>query len=126
MSRQIQEFDRLAAARRADLRELCAEFQAAISALTASDLEALKTSIEKQEKLASRLQSLVQEGGFLGDSSAIPEEALDLIYVTRLYSALLQRSMRTASLRSALCQTYEQQLAKAGDATSETSWSCEV
>ena len=126
MSRQNEELDRLAAARRADLRELCAEFQSAISAMTADDLEALNGSIQKQEQIAARLQSLFPAGEFGSPNPGIPKEALELIHVTRVYSALLQRSMRTASLRAALCRTYKLHFAKAGEPSPATSWSCEV
>lgn len=126
MPRQNEELDRLAAARRADLRELCAEFQSAISALTADDLQALNASIQKQEQIATRLQNLFPGGEMGNPSSAIPKEALELIHLTRVYSALLQRSMRTASLRAALCRTYKLHFAKAGEASPATSWSCEV
>lgn len=126
MPRQNEQLDGLAAARRADLRDLCAEFQSAISALTADDLHALKTSIEKQEGIATRLQSLFPEGNITGQGAGIPKEILELIHVTRVYSALLQRSMRTASLRAALCRTYKQHFSKAGDPRPAASWSCEV
>ena len=126
MPRQQQELERLAEARRADLRELCAEFQSAISALTANDLQALKASIENQERLASKLQSLFQERTSSHEGSTIPKEALELIHVARVYSALLQRSMRTASLRAALCRTYKQHFVKSVDSAMQTSWSCEV
>jgi hypothetical protein len=126
LSRKTEELERLAAARRADLQDLCAEFQSAISALTANDLEALKTSIEKQEHLAAKLQSLFQPENLADCTPAIPKEALDLIAVTRVYSALLQRSMKTASLRAALCQTYKQHFTKAGAPIPDNSWSCEV
>jgi hypothetical protein len=125
LPRQNEELDRLAAARRADLRELCAEFQSAISALTADDLEALNASIHKQEQIATRLQSLFPAGD-PESGSVIPKEALELIHLTRVYSALLQRSMRTASLRAALCRTYKLHFARAGDASPANSWSCEV
>jgi len=127
LSRQTEELERLAAARRADLQDLCAEFQSAISALTANDLEALKASIEKQERLSANLQNLFHAGDCPSGSPAIPKEALDLIHVTRVYSALLQRSMKTASLRAALCQTYKQHFTKSGDPIPDNnSWSCEV
>ena len=126
MTRQNEELDQLAAARRADLRHLCAEFQAAISALKTDDLEALKISIERQERLAVRLQALFQQNGLSPEVPAIPKEALELIQVTRVYSALLRRSMRTASLRAALCQTYRQHFAKSGNPAPAPTWSCEV
>ncbi len=126
MDPQIEEFDRRAAARRADLRELCAEFQSAISALASDDLQALKVSIEKQELLAQRLQKLLQENGAPLSSTSLPKEALDLIHITRVYSALLQRAMRTVSLRAELCRTYKLHLAKPGDPGTPTSWSCEA
>ena len=108
------------------MRELCAEFQSAIAALTTNDLQALKTSIENQERLANKLQSLFQEIPVSQRSPSIPQDVLELIHVTRVYSALLQRSMRTVSLRAALCRTYKQHFVKPAESAPATSWSCEV
>ena len=126
MPHPSEERDRGSAARVAELRELCAEIQAAISALASDDLKALEASVENQEKLADRLQNLFQPGQFLNRVSAVPAEALELIQLTRVYSALLQRSMRTSRLRAVLCRSYRQHFATSGEPASANTWSCEV
>jgi hypothetical protein len=108
----------------ADLRELCAEFQAAISALTADNVVALEAAIATQETLADKLQAFLNSRPPV---SPVPIEARELISVTRVYSALLKRAMRSVRLRSSLCRTYKQNFpTTSGEPVAATSWSCEV
>jgi hypothetical protein len=99
---------------KADVQLLCAELERAIAALAADDLESLKAGIPLQEEISERLQSWAhtQAGGSSGRAmparKSLPAEFLPLVKLTRLYSALLKRSMRSTNLRAALCETYRQ------------------
>jgi hypothetical protein len=112
----------------ADIRNLCIEFQRAIAALASDDLATLEAGIENQELLANKLQEW-----FRGDANERPEVKVhpsalrELINLTRVYSSLLTRSIRTVRLRTALCRTYQQQFSTALPQPETTpSLSCEV
>ena len=117
----------------ADVRDLCLEFQRAISALASSDRETLEAGITVQEQLAQRLQNWVR--GVL-PSTSNKEDAADrvnlvefreLVNLSRVYSLLLQRSLRSVRLRVALCQTYQQMIPNASNEfATANSLSCEV
>jgi len=113
----------------ADIRELCVEFQRAITALASDDLPTLEAGIENQDQLANKLQDWfrTQPAGDPATVKINSAELKELINLTRVYSSLLTRSMRTVRLRSALCSTYQQQFS-AALAQPETvpSLSCEV
>jgi hypothetical protein len=112
----------------ADIRELCVQFRQAIVALASDDLAAIETSTEIQESLVGKLQDR-----FRGDASeqrpAIKVSASDvkaLANLTRIYSSLLQRALRTVRLRASLCRTYKQSFPSAPEAVAASGWSCEV
>ena len=95
----------------ADIRQLCVEFQQAIAALASDDIVTLETGIENQENLTNKLQDWfrTQPAQEKSEIKINPAELKELINLTRVYSSLLTRSVRTTRLRMALCQTYQQQ-----------------
>jgi hypothetical protein len=94
----------------ADIRQLCVEFQQAIAALASDDISALEAGIENQENLANKLQDWFRAQTVEKSEVKInPADLKELINLTRVYSSLLTRSIRTTRLRMALCQTYKQQ-----------------
>jgi len=94
----------------ADIRQLCVEFQQAIAALASDDVAALQAGIENQENLANKLQDWFRTQPTEKSEVKInPADLKELINLTRVYSSLLTRSIRTTRLRMALCQTYQQQ-----------------
>ena len=95
----------------ADIRQLCVEFQQAIAALASDDIAALEAGIENQENLANKLQDWfrTQPAKEKSEVKINPADLKELINLTRVYSSLLTRSIRTTRLRMALCQTYQQQ-----------------
>lgn len=112
----------------ADIRELCVQFQRAIAALASHDLAAIETSTEVQESLVEKLHDWFR-GQNAGQQPAIKVFASDfraLVNLTRVYSSLLQRALRTARLRASLCQTYQQDFPSAPEPAAATGWSCEV
>jgi len=113
----------------ADIRELCVEFQRAIAALASDDLETLEAGIENQDQLANKLQDWFRTQP-ASEPAAVkinPTELRELINLTRVYSSLLTRSIRTVRLRSALCRTYQQQFPTAlAQPETVPSLSCEV
>jgi hypothetical protein len=112
----------------AGIRELCVQFQCAITALASDDVEALEASTAVQDNLVEQLQ-LCFRSQPAGQQPAIKVSASDLselINLTRVYSSLLQRALRTARLRAALCQTYKQNFPSASEPLAVTGWSCEV
>lgn len=112
----------------AGIRELCVQFQRAIAALASDDLEALEASTAIQDSLVEQLQ-LCFRGQPTGQQPAIkvfPSDLSELVNLTRVYSSLLQRALRTARLRAALCQTYKQNFPSASEPLAATGWSCEV
>jgi hypothetical protein len=112
----------------AEIRELCVEFQRAIAALAANDVAAVETSTAVQESLVDKLQDWFR-GQAAGQQSAIKVSASDvkaLINLTRVYSSLLQRALRTTRLRASLCQTYKQNFPSASEPAAATGWSCEA
>lgn len=129
MSQTSQQRERAQSGCVADLRELCIEFERAIAALAADDVAAVETATVAQEQLAGKLQDWFR-GSPTGERPSItlnPGDFRELVNLTRVYSALLQRSLRSSRLRAALCQTYRQAFpATKNDAVPTTSWSCEV
>ena len=94
----------------ADIRQLCVEFQQAIAALASDDIAALEAGIENQENLANKLQDWFRaQPAEKSEVRINPADLKELINLTRVYSSLLTRSIRTTRLRMALCQTYQQQ-----------------
>jgi hypothetical protein len=112
----------------ADIRELCVQFQRAIAALASEDIAAVEASTGVQESLVDKLQDW-----FRGQSSEVQpsvrvpiSDFKALVNLTRVYSSLLQRALRTARLRASLCQTYRQNSPSAPEPVAATGWSCEV
>jgi len=94
----------------ADIRQLCVEFQQAIAALASDDVAALEAGIENQENLANKLQDWFRtQPAEKSEVKINPADLKELVNLTRVYSSLLTRSIRTTRLRMALCQTYQQQ-----------------
>ena len=128
MSQTSQQRERAQSGCAADLRELCVEFQRAIAALAADDVAAVETATAAQEQLAEKLQDWFR-GSPSGERPSItisPGEFRELVNLTRVYSALLQRSLRSSRLRAALCETYRQAFPATKNENVATSWSCEV
>jgi len=112
----------------AEIRELCVEFQRAIGALASNDIAAVETSTAVQESLVNKLQDWFR-GQASGQDLPLKVSASDfraLINLTRVYSSLLQRALRTARLRASLCQTYKQNFPSASEPAAATGWSCEA
>jgi len=94
----------------ADIRQLCVEFQQAIAALASDDIAALEAGIKNQENLANKLQDWFRtQPAEKSEVKINPADLKELVNLTRVYSSLLTRSIRTTRLRLALCQTYQQQ-----------------
>jgi hypothetical protein len=112
----------------AEIRALCVEFQRAIAALASNDIAAVETSTSVQESLVDKLQDWFRRQSS-AQQPAIKISASDLkalINLTRVYSSLLQRALRTTRLRASLCQTYKQNFPTASEPDTATGWSCEV
>ena|ERR1051325_5115495 len=113
----------------ADIRQLCVEFQQAIAALASDDIATLEAGIENQDQLTNKLQDWfhanpAKEQVEIKINTA---DLRELINLTRVYSSLLTRSIRTTRLRMALCRTYQQQFSTALPQPETTpSLSCEV
>jgi hypothetical protein len=128
LSQTSQQRERAKSGCVADLRELCVEFQRAIAALAADDVAAVETATAAQEQLAEKLQDWFR-GLPSGERPSItisPGDFRELVNLTRVYSALLQRSLRSSRLRAALCETYRQAFPATRNESVATSWSCEV
>lgn len=128
MSQTSQQRERAQSGCTADLRELCVEFQRAIAALAADDVAAVETATAAQEQLAEKLQDWFRGSPSCERPSITisPGEFRELLNLTRVYSALLQRSLRSSRLRAALCETYRQAFPATKNENVATSWSCEV
>ncbi len=50
----------------------------------------------------------------------------ELVNLTKVYSSLLQKALRTTRLRAALCQTYRQHFPSESETATASGWSCEV
>lgn len=118
-----------------DVRALCAELEHAIEALTGNQLEKLEAVVVAQEDLADKLHKWIQVyGPNAAEKSAIrfdsrPSEFSTLAKLIRLYSTLLKHSMRSATVRTALCKTYQAtRYNRTGDIAAGDSgdWSWEV
>jgi hypothetical protein len=117
----------------ADVRELCTEFQQAISAVASDDVETLENGIAAQERLVDQLQNCLQRKVAVETNPArhntaeLPSELRDLINLARVYSGLLRRSMRSVGLRTALCRTFKQNFAGLPrERANNPTWSCEA
>ena len=115
----------------ADIRQLCVEFQQAIAALASDDLATLEAGIENQENLTTKLQDWfrTQPVPEQTEVKINPVDLRELINLTRVYSSLLTKSIRTTRLRMALCRTYQQQFSTATalpQPETTPSLSCEV
>jgi hypothetical protein len=112
----------------AEIRELCAQFQRAIAALTANDIAELENATAAQDSLVEKLKNWLN--GDVSDqqpSVKVPPSAFrELAHLTQVYSYLLQRALRTTRLRAALCQTYKQNFPAESELAPATGWSCEV
>lgn len=112
----------------AEIRDLCVQFQRAIAALASNDIAELETTTAAQDTLVDKLQDW-----FRGQPSdpqpsvrVYPADFRELVNLTRVYSSLLQRALRTARLRAALCQTYKQNFPAESEQVAASGWSCEV
>jgi hypothetical protein len=112
----------------AEIRGLCVQFQRAIAALAANDIAELETATAAQDTLVAKLKTW-----FRGQPSArqpsikvSPSDFRELVNLTKVYSSLLQRALRTTRLRAALCQTYKQNFPTESQPVTATGWSCEV
>jgi hypothetical protein len=112
----------------AEIRELCVEFQRAIAALASNDVAAVETSTAVQESLVDKLQDWfrVQKSDQVPAVKVSASDVRALINLTRVYSSLLQRALRTTRLRASLCQTYRQNFPSASEPVAATGWSCEA
>jgi hypothetical protein len=112
----------------ADIRELCVQFQRAIAALAANDIAELETATAAQDSLVDKLKGWVrgQPSGQRPSIKVSPSDFRELVNLTRVYSDLLQRALRTTRLRAALCQTYKQNFPSESEPVAATGWSCEV
>ena len=112
----------------AGIRELCVEFQRAIAALASNDVAAVEASTAVQETLVDKLQDWfrVQKSDQEPTVKVSISDVRALINLTRVYSSLLQRSLRTTRLRASLCQTYRQNFPSASEPAAATGWSCEA
>jgi hypothetical protein len=110
----------------ADMHALCEEFRRATNALASNDVLALEAGIRAQEELVDRLH---RGPGCQKDRQAkiSTRQLHELTEVFRVYSSLLQRSLRSVKLRLALCRTYQQVVPNtSADFTTATTLSCEV
>ena len=112
----------------AEIRELCVQFQRAIAALASNDIAELETSTAVQDSLVDKLQDWFrgEPSGRQPSLRVSPSEFRQLINLTKVYSSLLQRALRTTRLRAALCQTYRQNFPAESEPVAATGWSCEV
>ena len=112
----------------ADMRELCVQFQRAIAALASNDVAALEASTTAQDGLAEKLQSWFRgkPSGHQLSVKVSPSDLRELVNLTKVYSSLLQKALRTTRLRAALCQTYRQHFPAESEPAAATGWSCEV
>jgi hypothetical protein len=112
----------------AEIRALCVEFQRAIAALASNDIASVETSTAVQENLVDKLQDWYrgQSSSQQPASKISSSDFKALINLTRVYSSLLQRALRTTRLRASLCQTYRQNFPSAIEPAAATGWSCEV
>ncbi len=129
-SRAIEEEERETApsAPLADVRELCGEFHRAIAALAANDIAELEASTAAQDRLVNKLNNWFrgQHSVQLPSANISPSHLKELVALTKVYSSLLQRVLRTARLRAALCRTYRQNFPAESEPAPASGWSCEV
>jgi hypothetical protein len=112
----------------AEIRELCVEFQRAIAALASNDIAELESSTAVQDGLVDKLQNWFrgQPSGQPTSIKVSPSDFRELVNLTKVYSSLLQRALRTTRLRAALCQTYKQNFPADSEPMAASGWSCEV
>jgi hypothetical protein len=129
-SRNYQEEERAVTASPcvAEIRELCVQFQRAITALASNDIAELESSTAVQDGLVDKLQNWFrgQPSGQQASIKVSPSDFRELVNLTKVYSSLLQRALRTTRLRAALCQTYKQNLPAGSESIAASGWSCEV
>ncbi len=115
-------------ARSADVRALCVQFRRAIAALASDDVAELEASTAAQDGLIAKLQEWFRNPASDRQASAriFSADCKELVHLTRVYSSLLKRAMRTARLREGLCQTYRHSFPVAPEPDPATNWSCEV
>jgi predicted translin family RNA/ssDNA-binding protein len=111
-----------------EIRELCVQFQRAIAALAADDIAELETATAAQDSLVDKLKNWFrgQPSDQQPSIKVSPSDFLELANLTRVYSYLLQKALRTTRLRAALCQTYKQSFPSKSEPAPATGWSCEV
>ena len=112
----------------AEVRELCAQFQRAITALAANDIAELENATAAQHSLVDKLKNWLHGHGSDQQPSVKipPSDFRELANLTQVYSYLLQKALRTTRLRAALCQTYKQNFPAESEPMAATGWSCEV
>jgi hypothetical protein len=112
----------------ADIRQLCIQLQRAIAALASNDLDELEASTTAQDGLAEKLHNWFREKPSSPRRSArvCAADFRELANLTRVYSFLLQKALRTTRLRAALCQTYRQHFPSGSEPAAASGWSCEV
>jgi hypothetical protein len=112
----------------AEIRELCIQFQRAIAALTSNDIAELESSTAVQDSLVDKLQDWFrgEPSGRQQSLKVSPADFRELVNLTKVYSSLLQRALRTTRLRAALCRTYKQNSPAEPETVAATGWSCEV
>ena len=112
----------------AEIRELCVQFQRAIAALASNDIAELETSTAVQDGLVDKLQNWFrgQPSDQRTSIKVSPSDFRELVNLTKVYSSLLQRALRTTRLRAALCQTYKQNFPAEPEPMAASGWSCEV
>jgi len=110
------------------MRELCVQFQRAIAALASDDVAELENSTAAQDNLIEQLQAWfrAKPSGQQPSIKVSPSDFRELVNLTRVYSSLLQRALRTTRLRAALCRTYKQNFPSGSETAPATGWSCEV
>jgi len=112
----------------AGIRELCVQFQRAIAALASNDIAELESATASQDTLVDKLDTCFRAtpSGRQPSIKVPPSDFRKLANLTRVYSYLLQRALRTTRLRAALCQTYKQNFPAESEPMAATGWSCEV
>jgi len=112
----------------AEIRELCVQFQRAIAALASNNVAELESSTNAQDSLIETLQawSPRRPSGQQPSIKVSHSDFREPVNLTRVYSSLLQRALRTSRLRAALCRTYQQNFPTESEQVSASGWSCEV
>jgi len=107
---------------------LCIQFQRAIAALASDDVAGLETSTASQDGLVEILQDWFR-GQPSGQPPSIKVSAADfqeLVNLTRVYSSLLGRSLRTARPACVVVPDLQTEFPFGLEPVAATGWSCEV